>query len=339
MPTPPTLRASAALRERFRAALAVWFQTHGRDLPWRRTQDPYAILVSELMLQQTQVATVIPYFRRWLERFPSVSTLAAAEEAEVLSVWQGLGYYARARNLHRAARAVVSEHGGQMPEAVSELEALPGVGRYTAGAVASFAYDQAAPAVDANIGRVLARLFDVQTPIDGPRGQAEVWDVAALLLPRDGGRLHNSALMELGALVCVARAPDCRACPVRGYCSATEPASLPRKRPPRATVYLEENCAWIRKNGRVLLEQQEGNRLGGLWKLPKCPEPAPTGEPDWQIVYPFTHHRVTLRVHAEIPRALRPREAWIDGSQLAAIAMPSPHRRASTALWAQGGSG
>jgi A/G-specific adenine glycosylase len=337
MSSPLSLRESAVRRRRFREMLGAWFQKSGRDLPWRRTEDPYAILVSELMLQQTQVVTVVPYFRRWLERFPSVAALAAAEEAEVLSVWQGLGYYARARNLHRAARAVVSVHGGRMPKGVSELEALPGVGRYTAGAIASFAYDQAAPAVDANIGRVLARLFDVQTPIDEPRGQAELWAAAELLLPKKGGRLHNSALMELGALVCVPRRPECGACPVRGFCAAKEPGELPRKRPPRATVYLEENCAWIRKGGLILLEQQEGNRLGGLWKLPRCEEPAPAGEPDWEIVYPFTHHRVTLRVHAERPRSLRAREAWVEGARLAEFAMPSPHRRAATALWAQGG--
>ena len=326
-----SLRAGPAVRRAFRAALARWFAAAGRDLPWRRTHDPYAVFVSEMMLQQTQVTTVVPYFLRWLTRFPTVQSLAAADGAEVLSGWQGLGYYARARHLHRAAQWVM-EHGGEMPRDLAELRALPGAGRYTAGAIASFAYDQPAAAVDANIGRVLARLLDLREPIDTTAGREALWAAAELLLPRAGGRLHNSALMELGALVCLPRKPLCPVCPVRRYCLAAEPGSLPVKKAPRATVAVEENCAWIWHRGRVLLEQQTGTRWAGLWKLPRRAELTKEA-PLRTAVYPFTHHRITLRVYRGERREPRPGEAWFTEEEARTAALPSPHRRALTALW------
>jgi len=196
---------------RLRQQLARWFRQQGRDLPWRRTQDPYAILVSEFMLQQTQVATVIDYYTRWLARFPDFIALAAAGEADVLHVWQGLGYYARARNLHRAAQHVAGQYAGKLPDDLAVIAALPGVGRYTAGAVASFAFDRATPIIDANIARVLARVLNLSEPIDTKRGSEILWATAEALLPKraHGGRLHNSALMELGALICTPRNPNC----------------------------------------------------------------------------------------------------------------------------------
>src|SRR3954465_13491256 len=184
--SPPPL-ASPSQRTELRRWPGPWFQMYGRDLPWRRTDDPYAVLVSELMLQQTQVATVQPYFRRWMERFPTFGALAAAPETEVLHAWQGLGYYARARNLHAAARRVVEQHDGVLPDDDAAIAALPGVGRYTRGAIRSFAFDRPVAAVDANIARVIARLFAISEPIDSTAGAARVWEAAELLLPESGG--------------------------------------------------------------------------------------------------------------------------------------------------------
>ena len=167
-------------RRAFRSALQRWFAVHGRDLPWRHTRDPYAILVSEFMLQQTQVATVLPYYHRWLARFPDLAALARADESDVLHAWQGLGYYTRARNLQRAAQSAMENTGGELPDAPERLTQLPGIGRYTAGAIASFAFDRPEPIVDANIARVLARLTNWETPIDTAAGQAHLWRTAAV---------------------------------------------------------------------------------------------------------------------------------------------------------------
>jgi A/G-specific adenine glycosylase len=335
-PTEPILSRSAAARAGLREALGAWFQEHGRDLPWRRTRDPYAILVSELMLQQTQVATVKPYFERWLQLFPSFTALAEAKEDDVLHAWQGLGYYARARNLHKAARAVVDRHGGVLPDDLEAIATLPGVGRYTQGAIASFAFDRPAAAVDANIARVLARLFAIAEPIDGTLGARKIWDAAELLLPETAGGLHTSALMELGALICTPRQPQCLVCPARNYCAGQgAPELFPTKKPRKQTVELEEDCAWMVRNGAVLLEQQAGSRWKGLWKLPRLRASPPEAAPLYESTYPFTHHRVRLRVWEEVsPGPLLIGQQLVELTGLAALAFPSPHRRAVTALMA-----
>ena len=312
-----------------RAALARWFRAHGRDLPWRRTRDPYAIMVSEFMLQQTQVVTVLDFYARWLARFPDFHTLAAASEADVLHVWQGLGYYSRARNLHRAAQHVVERHGGELPDDLAAIAALPGVGRYTAGAIASFAFDRATPIIDANIARVLARLLDLREAIDTARGSAILWATAEALLPVRGGRLHNSALMELGALVCTPRAPRCLACPVRAHCRAKNPVSLPLKKPRRKTIVLAEDCAWTVRDGRLLLAQQTGPRWRGLWKLPALTTPAPAAKLLLALDYPFTHHRVTLSVFATVaPKKTAAHHRWIALDEIETFALAAPHKRA-----------
>jgi A/G-specific adenine glycosylase len=320
-----------------RQKLARWFHRHGRDLPWRRTHDPYAIMVSEFMLQQTQVVTVIDYYHRWLARFPDFKTLAAASEADVLHAWQGLGYYARARNLHRAAQQVAAQHAGQLPNDLPAIAALPGVGRYTAGAVASFAFDQVTPIIDANIARVLARLLDLQEPIDTTRGSEILWQTAEALLPKRGGRLHNSALMELGALVCTPRAPQCLICPVREHCQAENPEALPRKRPRPKTVPLAEDCAWIVRDGKLLLEQQSGSRWKGLWKLPVLASPGAKSQLLVAFDYPFTNHRVTLSVYAaRAPKTPPPAHQWIALSDVDTIALAAPHKRAIKRIAANG---
>jgi len=332
LPTEIQIENPKSLRQK----LARWFQQHGRDLPWRRTHDPYAIMVSEFMLQQTQVATVRDYYARWLTRFPDFNALAAASEADVLHVWQGLGYYARARNLHRAAQEVAAKYAGQLPDNLAAIAALPGAGRYTAGAVASFAFDRATPIIDANIARVLARLLNLQEPIDTTRGSEILWKTAEELLPARGGRLHNSALMELGALICTPRAPQCLICPVREHCHAKNPETLPRKKPRRKTVALEENCAWIVRDGKVLLEQQTGPRWRGLWKLPPLIPSAKNPRLLLSFDYPFTHHCVTLSVYASsLGKNQSPAHQWVALAEIDSVALAAPHRRAIKRLAAE----
>jgi A/G-specific adenine glycosylase len=211
-------KSTPAQAAEFRRRLLRWFRSHGRDLPWRRTRDPYHITVAEFMLQQTQVSRVEAYYRRFLERYPTVEALARSEPALVREAWAGLGYYRRAANLHLLARTVVDEHGGIIPSDPARLLALPGIGRYTAGAVASFAYERATPAIDTNVARVIRRAFHPRLP----RGrQARLWETGAALVPRRNGApawAFNQAIMELGALICTARVPRCGECPVNGVC-------------------------------------------------------------------------------------------------------------------------
>lgn len=207
-----------AAAEQFRRRLATWYRRHHRKLPWRETRDPYRVLVSELMLQQTQVSRVVGFYDRFLERFPTLGTLAKARPSQVRESWEGLGYYARARNLHALARHVTREHDGVMPSVPAELRELPGIGPYTAGAVASFAFEKRAALVDTNVARVIRRVFS-------PRASdRRVWALAETLLPRSGKAAwsHNQAMIELGALVCIARRPKCGECPVRGECRSVE---------------------------------------------------------------------------------------------------------------------
>ena len=324
----------------FSATLAKWFKSTARDLPWRRTRDPYAILVSELMLQQTQVATVLGYFDRWMKRFPNLRSLAAANETEVLRLWEGLGYYARARNLHRAAKQIVAG-GGKFPRKLEEIRALPGVGRYTAGAVASFAFRLRTPMVDANIARVIARLRDIRLSVDSTTGQRELWRAAESFLPHGGAasRVHNAALMELGAVLCKPGEPPCHLCPVRRWCKTTQPAALPTKRGRPATLEVDENCRWIVQRGRVLLATSDGPRGRGLWRLPPLSS-APRRAPLFESNYPFTHHRVRLRVfRSGAPRLMLPNHRWFEIGRLAETAMLSPHRRALVRLLDLDGDG
>jgi A/G-specific adenine glycosylase len=258
--------------KRVRRALLAWFARHKRDLPWRRTRDPYAIWLSETMLQQTRVETVIPYYERFLARFPTVLALADAEPDEVTRLWSGLGYYSRARNLHAAARQLASEHGGELPRDVGALRALPGVGRYTAGAVASIAFDRPAPIVDGNVARVLARLLELRDEATAPATQKRLWAEAEALArgPRPGDL--NQALMELGALICTPRAPKCPLCPVREDCralAAGDPEALPVKKKAAAPKRIEAAAALVFRSGKLLAVRRPAEGLlGGLWDLP-----------------------------------------------------------------------
>lgn len=282
------------------------------------------------MLQQTQVATVVPYYNEWLRRFPDFVSLAAASESDVLHAWQGLGYYSRARNLRAAARAIIENYGGRFPTSPETIRDLPGVGRYTANAVATFAFDQSVPIVEANISRVLARLFDLQTPVDTSAGREQLWSHATQLLPQRSAGAHNAALMELGALVCGVR-PKCAVCPVKGFCRTTDPHPLPRKRPRPALQLRTENHSFVLRRGRVLL-QQSTDRWRGMWILPRL-KTAPRGvESLHRSAFSFTHHRITLDVYRGAPDRKPCTLRWFSRRELASIPVPSPHRRALTRL-------
>jgi len=255
-----------------RRALLAWYRRHKRDLPWRRTRDPYAIWLSEMMLQQTRVETVIPYYARFLERFPTVGALASADIDDVTQLWSGLGYYSRARSLHAAALQIVREHEGALPSEVEELRELPGVGRYTAGAIASIAFDRPAPIVDGNVARVLARVLDLRGDVTTPPVQKRLWEEAEALARGPTPGDLNQALMELGALVCTPRAPKCLVCPVREMCrglAAGDPESLPVKAKKAAPRRIEAACAVITRGTKLLaVRRPPEGLLGGLWDLP-----------------------------------------------------------------------
>jgi A/G-specific adenine glycosylase len=311
----------------FRRALLRWYGQHGRDLPWRETRDPYAILVSEFMLQQTQVASVVPYYENWLGRFPNFASLAQSSENDVLHAWQGLGYYARARNLHAAAKIIATKLRGQCPQGVDELRSLPGIGRYTANAIATFAFNQPVPVVDANIARLLARLFNIRVPIDSAAGRDSVWNFASQLIDQSEAGVFNSALMDLGATICVPRAPKCGICPVKKFCQAKNPGMLPIKKARPRLKRLRETHAFVVRQNKILLEQS-APRWRGMWILPLIS--APKGKRAiHKSIFPFTNHRVTLRILAQSPPKIdRCRQRWMDIHSLDSIPIPSPHRRA-----------
>ena len=321
----------------FRAALLAWFRAEGRDYPWRQTTDPYAILVSEMMLQQTQIATVLGrgYYHRWMDTFPDVATLAAASENDILRVWEGLGYYSRARNLQKAAQGVLADHDGAFPRGIAGLLSLPGIGRYTAGAVASFAWNLPAPLVDGNVARVFTRLFACDDPIDQPAVQQQLWAWAETLLSRTKPRLYNSALMELGQRICTPRSPACLICPVQSVCASAGPAaaSRPKKSPARATVLVFEHALFARRDGKILLHKECGKRRQGLWKLPERPAAETAALPEiLTATYAITHHRVTLHIHSAPDATALAGETWRLLADLCALPMPGPYRKALNQL-------
>jgi A/G-specific adenine glycosylase len=278
-----------------RRALLAWYSRGHRDLPWRHKRNPYGIWVSEIMLQQTRVETVTPYYQRWMARFPTVAALAQAPLDDVLSHWAGLGYYARARNLHAAAREIVARYHGRFPDDAEAVRALPGIGRYTAGAILSIAFGRPEPILDGNVARVLSRVFFVEDP--GKQNQ-RLWALAAELVPPDGAGDFNQAMMELGATVCTPRAPGCLACPLRGICAAQQKGmaeALPpsRKKTPSRTVH--QVTVLIERRRRLLLLRRPAAGLwGGLWE-PPTGELAAGERPD-EGAARMVHHSTGLRL-------------------------------------------
>jgi A/G-specific adenine glycosylase len=341
-----------------RAKLLAWYRANRRDLPWRRTRDPYAIWISEAMLQQTRVETVLPYYGRFLARFPDVASLAASSLEDVLGVWTGLGYYSRARNLHRAAQTMVERHGGALPDDPEALRALPGIGRYTAGAVASIAFDRPEPIVDGNVARVLARLHEIRDEIGGRDAQRRLWEEAAALAEGPDPGALNQALMELGATLCTPRAPRCIACPIMDECrarAAGDPESLPRKAPKARARAVEAAAGLLVRGGRTLaVRRPDAGLLAGMWELPggeleagesasdalartladrvglEVAEARPLGS----VEHVFTHLR--LRLHVFDCRGIRGRvrlrhfseHRWLSLPALAALPQGGPTRKA-----------
>jgi A/G-specific adenine glycosylase len=337
--------------------LLTWYRSSRRRLPWRENPTAYRVWVSEVMLQQTRVATVIPYFERWMQRFPTVAALAAADEGEVLRVWQGLGYYSRARALLRGAREVVDHHGGEVPSGVDELLGLPGVGPYSAGAIASIAFGRRVPVVDGNVNRVLCRVFGLRGDPQRAPLKARIWKLAGELVPPDAPGEHNQAVMELGATVCAPRSPVCLTCPLAGACVARRDGLIERlpelaARPQAVPIDMVATVVWRR--GRLLLVRPTRSRWwSGLWQLPSG-EIGPSERGDQAarrvvreaaaLEVGAVQERVTLRhtvtrfrvaLHAwEARRAAgRLRSgpgwtlAWLCPEQLAEVGMPAPHRR------------
>lgn len=310
----------AEWRRRFRQRLRAWYARNARDLPWRRSADPYRIWVSEIMLQQTQVATAEPYFERFVRVFPTIAALAAAEEAEVLRCWEGLGYYRRARQMHQAAQIMVDQHGGRFPREFQAVYSLPGIGRYTAGAILSIAFDQRQPILEANTMRLFSRLLGFHGDPTTAAGQRLLWAMAEAVLPQKNVGAFNQALMELGSEVCRLRRPLCHDCPVVRLCTAKAEGREQQIPPPKQKPSIQrrrEAAVAVYRRGRVLLVlQPDGGRWAGLWDFPRLQvhEAKPTtlrreicrgveeltglsialGEPLMTLKHGVTRYRITL---------------------------------------------
>jgi len=256
--------------KKIQATLLRWFEKKGRDLPWRKTRDPYAIWVSEIMLQQTQVATVIPYYRRFLKAFPTVHHLAKSDLSKVLKSWEGLGYYSRARNLHRASKIVLNRFKGKVPDHPADLLALPGIGKYTAGAILSIAYNKEAPILDGNVKRVLSRLFAISQ--DPKKTEQLLWKISGSFIPKGRSNAFNQAMMDLGAMICTPKDPFCLGCPLHHSCKAKasgDPARYPSRGVEKRIPHIEAISGVILRGGKVLLQQRPPKGLlGGLWEFP-----------------------------------------------------------------------
>ena len=333
-------------------ALLRWYARARRDLPWRRSQDPYRVWVSEIMLQQTQVERVKDFYVRFLERFPTVASLAAGTEHDVLRLWEGLGYYRRARQLHAAAKKIVAEHGGEFPRTAVALRTLPGIGRYTAGAIASIALDQPEPIVEANSRRVIARLAGYAKPLVGPAGDEPIWEIATRLVPKQHPGRFNQALMDLGAMVCTPEQPLCGTCPLAAQCEARSTGrvgEIPAKAGRRAVKAVHETAVVVRRGARVLVVQRgPGEWWEGLWDFPRVPGAMRTvrrgiersdvlgdlacgaTERCGTIAHSVTHHRITLDVVACTAGRIKPAvrgSRWVTAAALESLAMTSPGRR------------
>ncbi len=314
-PTLPARRMQPAFSRR----LLAWYDSHARDLPWRKNRDPYRIWLSEIMLQQTRVAAVLEHYRIFLTRFPTVQKLAAARETSVLAAWSGLGYYRRARMLHAAAKAVVKEHGGQFPTNSATLRELPGVGRYTAAAIASIAYDEPTAVVDGNVERVLARLSG-----QGLTGEA-TWQVAEGLLDRARPGDFNQAMMELGATVCLPREPKCLVCPVCDFCATR--GELPRAKPPARQKKLEIRFGLARRDAHVFLIQRKPDEsvMPGMWELPRFSGQR-TAVPLLQLRHSITVTDYAVRV-MELPSPDEQEGRWIAASRLPSLPLTGLARK------------
>jgi A/G-specific adenine glycosylase len=334
----------------FARKLIAWQQTHGRHtLPWQNTRDPHAIWISEIMLQQTQVSAVIPYYQRFMARFPDIATLAAADEDAVLQHWSGLGYYSRARNLHRAALAIVEKHGGRFPQDIAAIQDLPGIGRSTAAAIAAFAFGQRQAILDGNVKRVLTRCFGIEGWPDQPAVLKRLWTLAEGLLPESGIEAYTQGLMDLGATLCSRGKPLCGACPLQQDCIARRDGltdRLPSPRPRKATPERQTAMLLLRYGNDILLEKRPSTGIwGGLWSLPEIAVEADAQQEAQQrfgvevqalpplpaFTHTFTHFRLAitprpLLVVKRREQAQQPGMLWLDLEEAIGAALPSPVR-------------
>ena len=335
----------------FSTRLLAWHKRHGRhDLPWQRTRDAYRIWVAEIMLQQTQVAAVIPYYRRFLERFPDIPSLAGAPQDEVLRLWSGLGYYSRARNLQRAAQLVAERHGGVFPRALTEIQALPGIGRSTAAAIAAFAYGTRAAILDGNVKRVLARHFAVAGFPGEKRVEERLWQLAEEQLPPRAIGRYTQAMMDLGATLCTRAKPRCADCPLAQSCRALALARVrefPAPRPAKALPTRATSMLLLLRNGEILLEKRPSSGIwGGMWSLPEladeararahcrtiygCSIAAP--QPLAPLAHGFTHFKLQIQpllclVEKLTATAGEPGQIWLSLEEAHGAAIPVPVRR------------
>lgn len=330
--------------ENFTRSVLAWYDQGHRDLPWRRTRDPYRIWISEIMLQQTRAETVVSYYERFLARYPDVEALASCDEEELLKYWEGLGYYSRARSLHKAAKIIVRDYGGKLPRDVESLRALPGVGDYTAGAIASIAYGLAAAAVDGNVERVICRYDAVTDEVGSPAVRRKIAARAQELVPRDRPGAFANAMMEMGAVMCTPRNPACLICPVRESCRGYAQgiaAQLPRK-PKKKAQRVEERAVMLAFcEGRVLIVKRKEKLLGGLYVFPDAPgESGPAGlcaamkalgvdtAYDARLAHArhvFTHIIWEMEIHALAADCCAPVEGgmWVTADELAALPLPT----------------
>ncbi len=331
-------------KQKFKIALNTWFIENRKDYPWRRTQDPYAILVSELMLQQTQISTVIErgYYTRWLEKFPNWETLAQATQEQVLSAWQGLGYYNRARRLHELAQIIVSEYDGQLPKDFDTLLSLKGIGDYTAAAVSAFAFDQAYPLVDGNVIRLLSRIYNYRKPIDKQPGKGHILSWATELLDTKNPCVYNAAIMEIGQQICKKK-PQCLICPISNFCQAKDfqPEVLPIKKNRTKITHLDEHAIICVHNNQILLAQETGSRRKGFWKLPtrsiQAVKPLMLA---LNFSYAITRYKVQLYLYVAKPnlKVAQPQEdeSWFEINDLKELPLGSPYKKAIQKYLTQG---
>ncbi len=330
----------------FSRELINWQRRHGRHhLPWQSGRDPYRVWVSEIMLQQTQVGTVIPYFERFMARFPDIGTLAEASEEEVLACWAGLGYYARGRNLHRAARQVMEKHQGKFPRAFEDIVALPGIGRSTAAAISAFAYGERRAILDGNVKRVLARAFGVEGWPGDKKVESRLWQLSESLLPASDIATYTQALMDLGATLCTRAKPGCAQCPLAAGCVALKQdrvASLPAPRPKKPLPERAATLLVIRHGRDVLLVRRPAPGIwGGLWSLPEADGDGaaaclrltgqlPASVEEWQgFTHAFTHFRLCIRplvlaLDARPAAAAEPGTIWMGQAEAVKAAIPKP---------------
>ncbi len=344
----------------FAPRIVAWQRDHGRhDLPWQNTRDPYRIWLSEIMLQQTQVSTVIPYYERFLARFPDLAALAAAEQDEVMPYWAGLGYYARARNLHRCAQEIVRDWEGRFPPDAAGIATLPGIGRSTAAAIAAFAYGETSPIMDGNVKRVFTRHFGIAGDPAKRDVETRLWALAEQEVPTRGQDMasYTQGLMDLGATLCTRGKPDCPRCPVQATCVARiegRQAELPTPKARKATPERGTGMLVLRSDGRILLQQRPSPGIwGGLWSLPEfdpaqgieaaCAALGARPEGVYELAafaHTFTHFRLHVRPWyvplAQAPAAAGASHRWIAETELAGVALPAPVRKLLDGLLAAG---